>query len=282
MPQSPAWLKKAKFELTTCPICQGSRTEEIADRPPLDREVELAWMFHSRRLKHPVPPTYLTDRVVFSQGPPLRLVRCLDCGQLYRNPRENVDTLHNTYAEASDNQGVYEALFENQRRYSRAPVRRIRRIARRISRGLAVGSYVGGFLAASREQAMAFTGIDVNEDVVAFCVARGWPAKVDTLENQTDFGKYDGLAIWNTFEQLPDVHDAAIKCRRLLRDGGCLALRIPNGNFYTRWRRRLDSRPAGGAEPFPRPNHLLGIPDQHGLPRDSMGRPLPGTSVVDH
>ena len=273
----PSWLRKAKFELSACPICGGAHATQVTDRPALEREVERVWMFHARRFRHPVPPIYLTDRVVFSQGPPLRLMRCAHCGHLYRNPRESAETIHRTYREDSTSDRVYDALFENQRHSFRGHARRIRRLSKGINRGLEVGSYVGGFLAAARDHGMSFSGIDVNEDAVDFCRRQGLAVAINSLEDLTGFGKYDAVAIWNTFEQLPNVRSAAIACRRLLQDGGLLALRVPNGSFYARWRRHLNGPLAPLAERMLAHNNLLGFPYREGFTKRSMHRLLSDT-----
>ncbi|HLA14367.1 MAG TPA: methyltransferase domain-containing protein, partial [Gemmatimonadaceae bacterium] len=109
-----------------------------------------------------------------------------------------------------------------------------------LKRGLEVGSYMGGFLAAARDAALPFTGIDVNRSAVEFGARQGLRISTGTLEEVESSGKYDAIAIWNTFEQLPDVRAAALAARRLLRQGGVLAVRIPNAGYYVRWRRRLD------------------------------------------
>ncbi|HJP61657.1 MAG TPA: methyltransferase domain-containing protein [Gemmatimonadaceae bacterium] len=250
------------------------RTHEIADRLALERELERAWIFHSRRLKHPVPPGYLTDRVVFSQDPPVRLVECLECGHVYRNPRESAVALHSIYVNDSSDSELYESLFEHQHGFFRHRTRTIRKLIGGVNRGLEIGSYVGGFLAAARDEGMVFTGLDVNEQVVDFCNRKGLSAALGSLDEQTDFGEYDAVAIWNTFEQLADVRAAATAARRLLRDGGCLALRFPNASFYTRWRRKLDGLLGPVAERFLAHNNMLGFPYRQGFTERSLRRLL--------
>ena len=270
----PGWLRKARYELGPCPICGGARAVEIADRAAIEREMERVWSFHARRFRHPVPPAYFTDRVVFSQGPPLRLLRCVDCTHLYRNPRESAETVRRTYSESTLSESVYESLFQNQRIAYQAQARRLRSFSRRIERGLEVGSYVGGFLAAARDEGMSFTGIDVNPSAAEFGARQGLRIDTCSLEELRYPDKYDAIAIWNTFEQLPDVLNGALVCRRLLRAGGVLAVRVPNGSFYTRWRRRLDGLLSPLAERVLVHNNLLGFPYREGFSARSMRRLL--------
>jgi len=262
--------RKTTYELSRCPICNGIEGIEVADREAIQDETERVWSFHARRFRHPVPPKYLTDRVVFSQSPPLRLIRCAVCTHLYRSPRESAETLRRTYAETALSESVYESLFENQRLAYRAQVRRLRKFAGKINRGLEVGSYMGGFLAAARDAGMSFTGIDVNRSASEFGARQRLHISTCSLDEVPPSESYDAIAIWNTFEQLPDVRTAAHVSHRLLRKGGVLAVRVPNGEFYFRWRRRLHGALAPWAERMLVHNNLLGFPYREGFTARSL------------
>lgn len=235
-------------------------------------EMERVWSFHAKRFRHPVPPKYLTDRVIFSQPPPLRLMRCAECTHLYRNPRESAETVRRTYSQDVLSETVYASLFENQRLASRAQVRRLLGFSRNLKRGLEVGSYMGGFLAAARDAGIPFTGIDVNERAVEFGCRQGLQISTCTLEEVQPSEQPDVIAIWNTFEQLPDVRVAALVARRLLQQGGVLAVRVPNGAYYVRWRRRLKGVLAPWAERALVHNNLLGFPYREGFTPRSISR----------
>lgn len=267
-------LRKIQYELARCPVCGSSKVSEVADRPAIQHEMERVWAFHARRFRHPVPPMHLTDRVVFSQPPPLRLVRCLNCTHVYRSPRERPEAVRRAYTDSALDESVYESLFENQRVSYRAQVRRLVGFSRRIRRGLEVGSYVGGFLAAARDAGLSFEGIDVSASAAAFAARKGLRIETCSLEEVSRAGGYDAIAIWNTFEQLPDVRAAALISRRLLRDGGVLTVRVPNATFYTRWRRRLDGPLSPWAERVLVHNNLLGFPYREGFTARSMRRLL--------
>src|SRR5439155_6725561 len=86
--------------------------------------------------------------------------------------------------------------------------------------------------------------------------------------------EYDAIVIWNTFEQLPDVRASTVHCRKLLRIGGLFAVRIPNGAFYEKWRRRLGGPMNAIAERVLAHNNLLGFPYRQGSSKSSMKRLL--------
>jgi SAM-dependent methyltransferase len=266
--------KQESYELGGCPICGTLQSVEIANSEAMIRETERNWEFHSRRLRQPVPPDHLVDRLVFSQAPPLRLARCTECSHLYRNPRESGPWLEREYADAVHSAETLETLFANQRVAARAQVERIRKTGVRINRGLEVGSYVGAFLAAAAEAGMPFTGIDVNASVTGFAAAKNLSVKTASLDDVPIEPAYDAILIWNTFEQLPDVRAATARCHRLLRQDGLLAVRIPNGSFYEKWRRRLGGPARAMAERFLAHNNLLAFPYRQGFSKMSMERLL--------
>jgi len=136
---------------------------------------------------------------------------------------------------------------------------------------------MGGFLAAARDAGMSFTGIDVNPTAARHGSKQRLHISTCSLEEVPASESYDAIAIWNTFEQLPDVRSAAHVSRRLLRKGGVLAVRVPNGEFYVRWRRRLEGVLSAWAERVLVHNNLLGFPYREGFTSRSMLRLLGDT-----
>lgn len=266
------------YELTRCPACGGAAAREIADRAAIRDEVERLWEFHGRRLRLGIPSERLTDRMAFSQHAPLRVVECRACGHVYRNPREREDALRDAYATpvsaAGASDGVFRALFETQRAAYRSQMRRLVRAAGAHGRGVEVGSYVGGFLAAAREAGWDFTGVDVSAEAAAFAAREGFTVVTGTLADLPDRPALDAIAIWNTFEQLYDAREAARLARSRLRDGGTLAVRVPNGSFYARWSGRLGGPLGGVAVRVLAHNNLLSFPYRQGFSERSMSRLL--------
>jgi SAM-dependent methyltransferase len=253
------------YELTRCAACGSGDGREIADTEALRREVELLWAFHGRRLRPTTPPERLMDRVAFSEHPPLRLVRCRRCGLVYRNPIERAHELAAAY-DAAPAADVLRALHDTQRVAYRAQAARLLRALGRRGTGLEVGSYVGAFLAAAREAGLHVEGLDVNPQVNTFTRTLGFPVHDGDLASFDTDRVFDAVAIWNTFDQLPDPHAAVHAAWRLLRPGGVLAIRVPNGAFYRRLRRSL-GRPV--AAPLARlalaHNNLLTFPYRYGF-----------------
>lgn len=261
------------YELTRCVVCGAADTAEIAGPSEIREEAERLWEFHMRRLSPRTPPERLVDRVAFSQEPPWRVVRCLLCGLVYRNPVERPAALRSTYADAPIDRDALDALHDAQTRTYHAQARRLARLLDRRGTGLEVGSYVGAFLAAARAQGWNFEGLDVNPAVNAYTRSRGFVVHDGDLERFVAIDRtFDAVAIWNTFDQLPDPRAALRAVLRLLRDGGALALRVPNGACYAKWRPRLNgSSPRGRlATSVLAHNNLLTFPYRFGFTPESL------------
>ena len=265
------------YELTRCPVCDAAESEEVAGPDDLRAEVEALWEFHGARLNPRTPPEHLMDRVAFSQPPPWRVVRCAQCTLLYRNPRERPRELEAAYAVEAPEPEVLAALFRTQRRSYGAQARRLTRAIGRTGAGIEVGSYVGAFLAAATDAGWYFEGLDVSEDANTFAREQGFVVTTGDLDSFAPGRTFDAVAIWNCFEQLADPRSAARRARALLRPGGVIAIRTPNGEFWRRLRPAL----RGVAAPFARAllahNNLLGLPYRHAFTVPSLERLLSDT-----
>lgn len=262
------------YELTSCPVCGSVESVEVADRDAILAEREQLWEFHGRRLRDDIPPEQLMDRVAFSQEPPLRLARCVRCWHIFRNPRERQEALDAVYRDEAPEESVLRALFDTQHEAYAEQATRLTEVVGHPARGLEVGSYAGGFLAAARDQGWVFEGVDISARAVAFAARSGFTVTCGEITGVSTAHPFDAVAVWNTFEQLYDARAAVVSARKLLRTGGVLAVRIPNGRFYERWRKRLDGPMAAIAERMLAHNNLLTFPYRQGFTSRSLTRLL--------
>lgn len=258
------------YEVASCPVCDSRDEEEVASREEIEREMAELWEFHLRRLRPGTPRRYLTDRVVFSQDPPLRLGRCRGCGTLYRNPRERGRELVSLYAGEELDRDVLRGLFEAQLQSYRTQAERLARVAGAGRTALEVGSYVGGFQAAAREIGWEVEGVDVNASAVAFARDAGFQVYEGEIDAVPEGRTFDAVTIWNCFDQLPRPRETLRAARRLLRRGGMLVVRVPNGGFYLPVRRELTRPLSGVARAMLAHNNLLGFPYRTGYTLSSL------------
>jgi SAM-dependent methyltransferase len=267
-------MTSATYEITACPACGSEHHDSVAGGEQVRAEVEQLWAFHLRRLRRGVPTRRLFDRIVFSQAPPLQLVRCHQCGLVFRNPRERARALVEEYATEETDGEILRSLFDAQLDACREQARRLARHAGRVNAGLEVGSYLGAFLAAAGERGWRFRGIDVNARSVRFARGLGLAAATGSLDDPLPERSHDAVAIWNCFEQLPEPRVASRAAHRLLIPGGLLVIRVPDAAFYSRLRPLLAGPLAPLARAFLAHNNLLGFPYRHGFSRGSLGRLL--------
>lgn len=253
------------YELGRCPVCNGADSAEVAGADDVRDEMEALWAFHTRRLRSDTPADRLTDRVAFSQAPPLRLVQCARCETVFRNPRERAFEVTDTYASETPTLETLQALHDTQMVAYAAQADRLTDTFGRHGRGLEVGSYAAGFLAAARARGWQFEGLDVNEAANEFARSLGFMVTTGDLSSFRTTRPFDAVAIWNCFDQLPDPRAAARAARALLAPRGMLAVRVPNGAFYAAVRRRLDGIAGPVARALLAHNNLLAFPYRHGF-----------------
>ena len=262
------------YELARCAVCGDANARELASSDDIRAEVEALWAFHSARLRPHTPPAQLMDRVAFSQHAPLRLVRCRECGLVYRNPVERATELTEAYTDSSPTTERMRALHETQRASYAAQAARLAETFGRRGSGIEVGSYVGAFLAAAHERGWQFAGVDVNACANAFTRSLGFRVHDGTLESFDDERRVDVVAIWNCLDQLPDPVATLRAARDRLAPGGMIALRVPNGACYAALRPLLTTRAAPLARGWLAENNLLGFPYRFGFTPSSLGRVL--------
>ena len=266
------------YELAPCPVCRSSNARTIADRRQIQDELEALWQFHLRRLQTGAPVAQLFDRAIFSQQPPLHVAQCLDCGTVYRNPREREDEVVETYQAEAPSPDALASLFAEQYEFYRQRVARLTALAGRPGKVLEVGSYVGGFLRAARDAGWHARGIDVNTSAGNFARAQGSDVEDCALHEFVTSQPFDAVVLWNCFDQLPDPHQALDRVAALLRPRGLLAVRVPNGACYATLRGR-----GGLSRLLLAWNNLASFPYRHGFTLGSLSQVLKqhGFQIID-
>ncbi|HZO90001.1 MAG TPA: methyltransferase domain-containing protein [Chthonomonadaceae bacterium] len=230
-----------------CVVCGGNTFEIICSAHEIEVQREYLRAFHRRRLRPEAPPSALADRAEFTQDYSTNVEACRSCGLVLRNPRPSRKAIFLAYRRDHYGPERLQSLFEAQLEWERPRARALRRWLPSGARVAEVGSFVGGFLAAGREQGWEMLGVDPGEEVDDFCARHGLPVFKGTLDEAPLLpASLDCVAIWNTFDQMPDPHPTLRAARRLLHPGGLLAVRVPNGRCFracTHWLRRARHTP---------------------------------------
>jgi len=268
-------MSSVAYELARCHVCGAAETDELANADDVRAEVEALWAFHTRRMRPGTPPKRLLDRAAFSERPPVRVVRCRTCGLVYRNPQERERELREIYeSEDGLEPEVLEGLHCTQRESYRAQARRLTAVNGVAGTGLEIGSYVGAFLAAARDAGWRFEGVDVNEAAVCFARSKGFSVTEGTIDAIPLTRRFDAVAIWNCLDQLADPRHVISRARALLAPDGVLAVRVPNGEVYARWRDAAVADGSRVARAVLAHNNLLTFPYRYGFTQRSLTRLL--------
>lgn len=264
----------------SCTVCGAPHHTVVASAREIAAQQRYLRLFHRQRVRT-ASAEALREKATFTHDYATNVVACTGCDVLYRDPRPPARDIAAAYATEEYGEERLEQIFASQLELYRP---KAGALARRLPRGrqpliIEIGSFVGGFLAAARERGLRAVGIDPGREVTAFCERKGLEVVAPTPEQCDLSGAADCITIWNTFDQLPRPQATIDAARRLLRPGGLLLLRVPNGACFraamaalregsSHRRRWLAAAMAW--------NNLLAFPYLHGYSLPSLDRLLAG------
>ena len=160
------------------------------------------------------------------------IVRCRECGLVYRNVRrtntaEQQEYIREDYSTLSPDwiagrQLVFERYLDRL-----DPLWSTNRI-------LDVGAGHGFFLSLCAGRGWDCYGVELSPEAVAFAKREfGLSLHCSTLEEtKLPDSHFDVLTFWNSLDHLPSPTRALKEAHRLLRPGGILMARFPNATFH--------------------------------------------------
>jgi 2-polyprenyl-3-methyl-5-hydroxy-6-metoxy-1,4-benzoquinol methylase len=239
----------------SCPLCNSIELDLLIPREQIARELELRARFWDERIDGHIDAAEMKDRTDVLRGTPGEIRICRPCGILVRvddAPSFECDP----YADY-----VMEQMLRVHIDAFRHKEPHYRPLLRDSARVLEIGSYVGGFLHVATEWGWSPLGIDIGEDTARFSSSRGYPTRHAALE-ECAFApaEFDAVFIWNTFEQIEDLHSLLADVHRILTPQGIVVIRTPNALFYVASLSTL-------ALAY---NNLLGFPHQYGFGTNSL------------
>lgn len=256
-----------------CGVCGSEELDTICTAREVAAHLEYLRRFHRRRLRRGSEEA-LADRADFTQDYATDIVQCRQCGLVFRNPRPTAAAIARAYAADEYGHERLASMWESQVELYRPKARRLARMLPAGARVVEVGSFVGGFLQAGRERGWEMLGVDPGREVDSFCAERGLRVFPGTLPELARSGHpewrpgpADCVAVWNAFDQLPEPEPVLAAARSLLRPGGVLALRVPNGECFrgaVALMRRLPQPLGGWLRALMAWNNLLAFPYLNG------------------
>ena len=170
----------------------------------------------------------LTD---FAHGASARILECQRCSILVRDERATQPT--GVYTEDQYDASVMEHLLPRYVAAFRARETPYRALLPPGASVLEIGPHFGAFLQVATEWGWKPVGVDIGKDTTQFVQAHGYTTYNCPVED-CDFPDecFDGVFIWNCFEQIPEPGRTLAEVRRVLKPGGVLVIRTPNALFY--------------------------------------------------
>lgn len=259
-----------------CPVCSGTSFRVVADVQRLREECRIREAFVARRLTRPAEGDELKDLTDFFHMEEADLLACEQCGLLVRDEHEPPPAQE--YSEDEYDSSVMEHQYPAYVEAFRKKENPYRGLLPQRASILEIGSHYGAFLQVAAEWGWHGEGVDPGKDTSRFAQSKGHTVHVATLEESRFPEKqFDAVFIWNCFEQMEDAKPTLAACRRVLKPGGLLTVRSPDGGFYEHCEKLLcDSQLDFATKDFVERalgyNNLLGFPYRYGYSQKTLER----------
>ena len=180
-------------------------------------------------------PDYLLERDVQTT-----LVQCKNCGLMYQNPRPTLEEMGTHYPPEYESYAPPPGKNTPrllQMAYDYGRFKRARMITRVKAGGrlLDVGCSTGTFLLSMRDKpGWTVQGVEISEHPAR--IARdehGLDVFTGTLETaHFPEATFDAITLWDVFEHVHDPVATLREIHRVLKPGGVLLMRVPNGDSW--------------------------------------------------
>lgn len=246
-----------------CPVCGEHDLAILAGTEQVAEELAIRERFFEERIDGRVDPAQMKDRTDVLHATATAIRICRACRVLVRDD-DGREFEADPYAP-----WMMEKILRGQIDAYRRKERWLRPLLPEGAKVVEVGSYAGGFLHVAHEWGWTATGVDVGADTARFASAHSYPTLRGSLEECAfDAASFDGVFIWNCFEQVEDPRALLRESRRIVRDGGLLLIRTPNAELYMRSREFDDDFRIRSLAW----TNLLGFPHRYGFTFDSVDR----------
>ena len=237
-------------------MCGRTDLDLLVPRAGVTEELRQRERFFRERIDGRLADAEKKDSADPTRGGAAEILICRHCDILVRRDENATPWQDDVYAPFA-----MERMLHAHIRAFRRKAARYRSLLGRGARVVEVGSYVGGFLHVAREWGWDAVGVDVGRDTSRFARAHAYLTREQPLEKCGFKSRsFDGVFIWNCFEQIADPKSLLAEVRRILKPGGALVVRVPNARFY---RSTRDIKLLGYS-------NLLGFPHLYGFTVQSL------------
>jgi 2-polyprenyl-3-methyl-5-hydroxy-6-metoxy-1,4-benzoquinol methylase len=167
----------------------------------------------------------------------IKIVKCAQCAQAYRNPRLNIDAGKELYERNYYEQykGIEACISSARTGLFTAILNRLdKEVYSSPKRLLDVGCGQGHFLKLANDRGWEVYGNDLSKSACNFAQREfGLDLKNSSLEEAGFTAEYfDVISLWNALDHLYNPFQVIQEARRLLKPKGILFIRVPNLTFH--------------------------------------------------
>jgi SAM-dependent methyltransferase len=175
------------------------------------------------------------------------LFQCASCRTLFVHPYPSVVETSSIYDQdyfcGGASCGGYTDYEEDKKAMKetfRAILKRLEKQNTNKGRLLDVGAATGYFVALAREAGWDAKGIEISAYAAETARKKGRPVEEGTLLTFDSSEKFDVITLWDVFEHLVEPEEHLRAVRRILRQGGSIALITPRADAL--WARCMGPR----------------------------------------
>lgn len=227
LPQSPHAADRDKI----CPNCGGREFARLVPAARIWREAAYRERFVLQRFNHKPSRPELKDLTDFARAGAVDILACSVCGVFIRD--EPAAASERTYAEDCYNESLIDGLFPRYVDAFRNKAEPYRALLDRDATVLEIGSHYGAFLQVASEWGWKAVGVDIGKDTSAYTRSKGYLVfNRELADCAFPAAFFDGIFVWNCFEQIPEPRPLLAEMHRIVKPGGLLVVRTPNAMFY--------------------------------------------------
>jgi len=164
------------------------------------------------------------------------IVKCLDCGLVYANPRPREDLNKEFFSKSHHSQDLEKRISDARVSVFKKALSDIE-LRRNGLKGkiLDVGCGVGTFLNLAKSSGWEVTGIELSKDACEYAKSKLGLEILNSSIEEAHFDKssFDVVTLWNVLDHLRDPLSMLKEANRILRPGGFLIIRVPNILFHS-------------------------------------------------
>lgn len=162
------------------------------------------------------------------QAFPPDIIRCKDCGVLFRSPRPTQKAIQKSY-DSDVTFSSWEAEREHRDRTWRRRLKLLQRFHEGTGRLLDVGCGDGHWMEVASEAGFQCEGSDFSSAAVERATRKGFRVHLGQFDEiPLGIDKFDVITLWHVLEHVPKPGDILKSLRKLLAPSGILVIAVPN------------------------------------------------------